>query len=326
MLDLKLIEEAKNFLQGKVRRTPIEYSPKLSTILGVDAFLKLENLQITGSFKIRGAFFRLSKIHKQQVRQGVATCSAGNHGKALAFAGKSLGIPVTVYVPKSVDQSKLEGIKSYGANVFVSDFSGYDETEIWARKQAATSQMPFISAFDEPEIMAGNGGTLAEEILKDLPKVQNIVLPIGGGGLAAGLSFYAKAVSPQISLIGCQHELSPALALSLQQKKAVTWLPAVETAAGGIEGGIGAETFEIIKTRISKICLLSEEEIFQGFRFSLQYHQYLIEPSAAVVISSVLSGKLDKLSGPTLFVLSGRNASMELIRQILCAKGPQLEF
>jgi threonine dehydratase len=191
-----------------------------------------------------------------------------------------------------------------GADVRRSEFPGYDDTEAWAREEAARLGMPFISAFDDYDVMAGNGGTLALECLEQMPDAGTFLLPVGGGGLSAGFAFVARGKH----LIGCQHELSPALRLSLDKGEAVTKLPAVETIAGGIEGGIGALTFEVLKDKINEVALVSEEEIRQATRWMLEEHQYWIEPTSAVTLAACLSGHV-QLRGPAMILVCGRNAA-----------------
>jgi threonine dehydratase len=316
-LSLPFIEEAHAFLAGRVRRTPVEESPALSSILGVPAWLKLESLQKTGSFKIRGALFRLSRLTEEEKRAGIATCSAGNHGKAVAYAARSLGLVPTIYVPSGVDESKYRAIVELGAQVVRSEFPGYDDTEEWAIREAGLAGKVWISAFDDEAIMAGNGGSLALEILEDVPDARGFVLPVGGGGMSGGLSFAVKEKLSGVTVVGCNHELSPALALSLERGHAVTRLPAVETAAGGIEGGIGRKTFEILRSRVDRVALVSEGEIFEGVRWMLERHQHLIEPSAAAAVAACLTGKAGRFEGPVVVVISGRNVSLETLRKIL---------
>lgn len=162
-LSLNLIDAASAFLNDKSRVTPLEFSYPLSELLGVPAFLKLENLQLTGSFKVRGAFFRLSQLTPEEKSIGVITSSAGNHGKAIAFVAKELKVPATIYVPKNIDKSKLRGMQAYGAEVILSESVGYDATENLAKKAAKQTGRPFISAFEDPFIMAGNGGPLLKK-------------------------------------------------------------------------------------------------------------------------------------------------------------------
>ena len=150
-----------------------------------------------------------------------------------------------------------------------------------------------------------------------MPRARGFVLPVGGGGMSAGLAFAVKEKVSGSTIVGCNHELSPALALSLERGRAVTRLPAVETAAGGIEGGIGRKTFEVLRSRIDRVALVSEREIFEGVRWMLEDHQHLIEPSAAAAVAACLTGKAGRFDGPVVVVISGRNVSLETLRKIL---------
>src|SRR5262245_10602989 len=323
-LSAALIEKARAFLSGRIRKTPLEDSPALSALLGVPVRLKLESLQLTGSFKIRGALFRLSLLTEDEKRAGIATCSAGNHGKGVAYACRALGLVPTIYVPSSVDDSKLRGMTDLGAEVVRSRWPGYDNTEQWAFEEAARAGKVWISAFDDEVIMAGNGGTLALEILEDAPDTRGFVLPVGGGGMSAGLSFAVKERFSDAVIVGCNHEKSPALALSRERGEAVTRLPAVETTAGGIEGGIGAKPFEILRTRVDRVALVSEAEIFDGVRWTLAHHQYLIEPSSAAAVAACLAGKAGRFDAPVAVVISGRNVGVSTLKRILDSQEPEV--
>lgn len=314
----ELIREAAAFLVGRVRRTPVEFSPRLSDAVGVPVWMKLEAMQLTGSFKIRGALFRISKLTSGERRDGIITCSAGNHGKAVAYAAKEAGVRAMVCVPRSVDRAKLEGMIALGAEVRVSEFDGYDDTEEWARRMAAEEGLTFISAFDDYAIMAANGGTIAMEVMEDVPEARAFIVPVGGGGLSAGFAWYAKSRLEDSTIVGCQHVLSPALRMSLATGQAVTKLPAVETMAGGIEGGIGALTFGVLQSRMDRVALVSEDEILEGMRWMMEHHQYLIEPTAAVTIAACLAGKAGELTSPAVVVISGRNVSADAAKAILC--------
>ena len=313
MLSKSLVDEAAAFLKGRIRRTPAEFSPKLSQRMGVPVWLKLEFLQITGSFKVRGAWWRLNQASAAERLSGVATCSAGNHGKGVAYAAREEKIPATIFVPSSVDEAKYQGMVAFGANVRRSKYPGYDDTEAWARQEAARLGMPFISAFDDYDVMAGNGGTLALECFEQVPDAASFLLPVGGGGLSAGFAFMT---APDKRLIGCQHELSPALRMSLDCGHAVTQLPAVETLAGGIEGGIGALTFEVLRDRIHEVALVSEYEIRAATRWMASEHQYWVEPTSAVTVAACLSGRV-KLTGPAVVLVCGRNVSVDTMRNVL---------
>ncbi len=317
MLSMNRIEEARAFLAGCLRRAPVEESPELSKRLGVRVWLKLEMLQVTGSFKVRGAFWKLSRLTEAERRAGIATCSAGNHGKGIAWASRLLGLIPMIYVPRSVDPAKHSAMVALGADVVVSEFDGYDDTEVWAREETAHSGKVFISAFDDEDIIAGNGGTLALEVLEDVPDARGFLLPVGGGGLSAGFSFVVKERLPAATIVGCQLEASPGLNVSLDSGHAVTRLPAIETAAGGLEGGLGEKPFEILRTRIERVALITEEEILQAVRWMLEAHQYLIEPSAAAPVAACLTGKAGRFDAPIAVVLSGRNVALPTLRRIL---------
>ena len=316
-LSIEMIQDAASIVQGNIRKTPIEYSSKLSQIMGVPVYLKLEFLQITGSFKLRGALYKLSKLSQKEKNSGVITCSAGNHGKAIAYVGKKMGIKSTIYVPRDVDESKYLGILEYGAEIVRSPYPGYDDTMDLALKDAKESGKQFISPFDTDEIMASNGGTIALEVLEDIPQARNFIMPIGGGGLAAGFSYFVKDKMAKASVIGCQHRDSPGLKLSLEKGEAVTRLPAIETIAGGIEGGLGANCFKYLKTRIDEVALVSEKEIKEAVAWGLENHQYLIEPSGAAPIAACISGKIKNLEGPTVLILTGRNVSLGTLKKII---------
>ncbi len=318
-LDLDLVQGARRALEGRIRKTPIEASPALSDAASAPVFLKLESFQLTGSFKIRGAYFVLSRLSADERQRGIVTCSAGGHGKAVAYVARDLDIPAEIHVPRDIDQAKYQAIVALGAKVVRSDFEGYDDTEQVARAEAARSGRPFLSAFDDVCMLAANGGTLAAEVVEDCPEARTFLLPVGGGGLSGGFAFYAKAKLPDCRMIGCQHEGSPALALSLKQGEAVVRLPPLSTTAGGLEGGIGRIGFEYLKTRVDGVALLTEPEIFDAVRFMLERHQYLIEPSAAVTVAAILTGKAGRLASPTVAVISGRNVALPTVRRILAA-------
>lgn len=309
-LSLDMIQHAAAILRPHILNTPTVHSLPLSQAMGVPVYLKLEFQQYTGSFKLRGALYRLSHLPDQEV----VTCSAGNHGKAVAYVA---GRRATIFVPRDVDQAKYQGMLEYGARVVRSEFPGYDDTEEIAQKHALDNQLPFISAFDDPQIMAGNGGTLALEVAAEIPEAKTFILPVGGGGLSAGFSYYMKERQPHCQIIGCQHRDSPALHLSLAKGCAVTRLPAIETIAGGVEGGLGASCFDYLNSRIDQVALVTEEDIIQAFRWIVQQHGYLIEPTAAVTLAACLSGKIKGLAHPAVIVLSGRNVSPETVRKLM---------
>jgi len=320
MLSVDLVEEAIAFLSGRIRRTPIEFSPALSAIAGVPVWLKLEFLQVTGSFKIRGALFRLSKLSEAERRSGIVTSSAGNHGKAVAYAAKQMQLRAVVCVPSSVDEAKYRGMIELGAEVRVSPFPGYDMTEDWAMAEAARAGLPFVSPYDEGMIAAG-GGSLVAEILEDLPEARTFLLPTGGGGLAAGFAFHAVGHHPDSRIICCQHEGAPGLQRSIQAGHAVRGLPAIATSAGAIEGGVAPLAFEVLRERVGlahiDVALVNESEIEGAFRWMLDHHQYLVEPASAAPVGAALKRESPPMTSPAVIVLTGRNVSTKVISRLL---------
>ncbi|NUM87741.1 MAG: pyridoxal-phosphate dependent enzyme, partial [Bdellovibrionales bacterium] len=284
----QIIDEAAEFLAPRVRRTPLERSPVLERVLGVPVWIKLECLQATGSFKLRGAWFYLSKMKSEERMLGVATCSAGNHGKGLAFAAREYGVPSTVYVPASIHDAQERDIAGLGARVVKSAFQGFDESADWAAQEAAREGLHCVSALDHPWIMAGNGGSLAVEILEQTPEARTFLVPAGSGGLGAGFSFVLKEVNPRLRFVACQHEASPALKLSLERGEAVTRMPEIETLAGGMGRGIGEQAFQVLLGRVDEIALVSEAQIHEAVRWMIREHRILIEPAAAVTLAAAL--------------------------------------
>jgi threonine dehydratase len=317
MLTRDLIAEAAEFLDGRVRRTPVERSPWLSDALGAPVWLKLENLQITGSFKVRGAWFACAKLFSEGIRE-IGTCSAGNHGNGVALAASELGMSATIFVPSSVDEGKHREMVRLGANVVVSEFDGYDDTERWARGEIDRLGLFFLSAYDDDRVMAGNGGSVAREVLEQVPDARTFVMPAGGGGHAAGFAFEASASVARPRFVLCQHVESPALRLSLERGEAVTELPGIRTLASGLEGGFGRRTFEVLKDLRPEVALVSEEDIRDAMRWMLEHHQYVVEGSAAAPVAACRTGEVRVPEGSVVVFISGRNVDLRKIRDVLC--------
>lgn len=315
-VSVDLIREASAFLDGRIRRTPVEYSPHLSDRVGVEVWLKLENLQVTGSFKVRGALFALHRLREQGVER-VATCSAGNHGRGVAHAARELGMEATIYVPSSVDPVKLAGMQRDGAIVRKSDFPGYDETEKWALQETQRTGTPFISAYDDPLVMAANGGSVAMEVAAQVPNATTYLMPVGGGGHAAGFAYWMKEQHDPARIVACQHMDSAALLKSMQIGSAVREMPAIDTLAGGLEGGLGANTFEVLKGRVDDIRLVSEQEIRSAMRWMVEKHQLIMEGSCAVAVGACLDPAFPKPDGPVVIFVSGRNISRQALASVL---------
>ena len=315
-VSIDMIREAAAFLEGRIRRTPVEFSPALSERLGVEVWLKLENLQVTGSFKVRGALFAMHGYHERGIGR-VATCSAGNHGRGMAHAAKELGMEAVIYVPSSVDPVKLAGMQRDGATVVRSRYPGYDETEKWAKEEAAKAGIPFLSAFDDAQVMAANGGTVAMEVREQVPGANTFLMPVGGGGHAAGFAYWMKEMQPASRIVACQHRDSAALQKSLEAGRAITEMPAIDTLAGGLEGGLGVNTFEILKSRVDEVRTVDEASLRRALRWMVDEHQLIMEGSCAVAVAAALDPSFEKSDGPVVIFVSGRNISRKALADVL---------
>ncbi|NNF04924.1 MAG: pyridoxal-phosphate dependent enzyme [Rhodothermales bacterium] len=315
-LTADLVEEARSVTDGRLLRTPVVPSPALSEVFGVRVHLKLECLQVTGSFKARGALFAMHRLRAQGVRE-VSACSAGNHGKGIAWAASELGMKAVVFVPRSVDASKLEAMRSLGASVELSEFVGYDDTEAWALEEAERRGLPWVSAYDDPAVMAANGGTVALEVLEQAPEARTFVMPVGGGGHAAGFTFMAGLRLADTRFVMCQHRESPGFQLSVDRGEPVTELPAIETLASGLEGGFGTRTFEILRDRYDEIRLVSEEEIRNAMRWMARRHGLIIEGSSAAAVAACLQNPPIETVGDVVVFISGRNIAMNTALDVL---------
>jgi threonine dehydratase len=291
-----------------VRHTPLVPFPGAD---GVRA--KLEQLQRTGSFKLRGALLRLEALTAGERARGVVTASAGNHGLGVATAGRALGVRVEVFVPATSPDVKRRGIAALGATV-VDGGASYDDADATARRRAAESGAVFVSAYDDPWVQRGNGGTLAEEILGDAPDVTQVVCPVGGGGLVGGL---AAVLAPRgVAVVGVSPEANCAMFESLRDGRAHTTYAGRPTLAEGCEGAIAESTFALARQHGVRVVLVSEDAIRRAMAFAYRRGGWVVEPSAAVAIAGVLEGALPP-SPRTVVVVSGGNADPDLVDQVL---------
>lgn len=317
-LDVKAkVLEAEKRIRGHIRETPLEYSPFLSHTSGCDVYLKLENLQFTGSFKYRGAVNKILSLSQAELKKGIVTSSSGNHGAAFTYAAKKLGCKGTLYLPENISPAKLEPIKLYGAEDIV--FHGTDvvETETFARRQAEGKGAVYISAYNDPEIIGGQG-TTAVELMRQLKKIDALFVPIGGGGLGSGIAGYLKAVSPGIRITGCQPEHSPVMYESVKAGKIIE-MESKPTLADGTAGGIepGAITFDVCRACVDDYVLVSEAQIAEALKLALQKDYMLIEGAAALTIASFLKTKEQYKGKRVALIISGKKITLETLRKIL---------
>jgi threonine dehydratase len=311
-LDLEHLEHALRVTRKHCVRTPIVGA----AALGPDVFLKLETEQHTGAFKVRGAFARLAKLRPNERARGVVTASAGNHGLGLAWAARDLGIAAKVFLPRSTPDVKRDGIAFLGAEVEVLDVAGYDEADAVARARAIEGDATFVSAFDDPWVAAGNGGSIAVEIFEAFAGARTIVVPVGGGGLAAGLVHARDARAPDVAIVGVQSAKTDAMHRSIERGAAIVATEPVETVCEGLEGGVAESTFELVREGLERIDLVSEGEIEDAIAFASRELDVDVEGSAATAIALA---RRSTFEGPVVIVVTGANIDHARRDRILLA-------
>lgn len=314
--DLHDIYMARQNVYSVAKVTPLVESLWLSERIGADVFLKLENLQETGSFKVRGATNRLFNLSEEERTRGVVASSSGNHGRALAFVSKRLGIKATICVSRHVPQYKIDAMRRLGAEVVVAG-----ETQDDAMNHVSVLQkekgMVRVSPFDDPYVIAGQG-TIGIEIMEHLPDVRAVVVPLSGGGLISGIALAVKSINDSVKVVGVSMEKGPAMYYSLKAGKPVDVEEEVSI-ADGLLGGIGLDnkyTFEMVKRYVDEVILVSEVEIAQAMAFALDKHHLVVEGAGAVGIAAVLFGKLGEISGKVAVIVSGGNVGLSRLLEI----------
>ena len=313
-IDLARVEDAAARLSTYVRRTPTERSEPLGELTGRELVLKLENLQHTGAFKIRGALSRLLAMPNDLRAGGVITASAGNHGQGVALAARLLGISATVVVPTTVPLAKLTAIQRYGAEA-VLEGPTYDDAHAAAEAMARERGLTYVHAFDDPDVIAGQG-TIALEMLADGPELDAIVVPVGGGGLISGIAVAAKALRPGLRVIGVQASGSPAMAESFREGRLMT--AASSTIADGIAvKQPGALAFDIINRLVDDVVTVDDEAIARAIVLLLERHKLLAEGAGAVALAAVLEGRLPARLRRVGVIVSGGNIDPNLLGKVL---------
>jgi threonine ammonia-lyase medium form len=319
---------AKDLLRGIVRPTPLEFSRALSERVGGDVHLKCENLQRAGSFKIRGAYTRMSRLSDQEKARGVVAASAGNHAQGVALAAQLLGISSTVFMPLGAPIPKLMATRAYGAKIEQGGTS-IDECLVRARQFEAETGAVLIHPFDHADIVAGQG-TCGLEILEQCPDVKTIVVSAGGGGLLAGIATAVKAKRPDVRVIGVQAEKAAAYPQSLAAGRPVP-LTTMATMADGIAVGCPGEVpYAIVAELVDSIETVSEETLSRALLFLLERAKLLVEPAGAAAVARLLDAGTGVYEGPVVAVLSGGNIDplllLRIIRHGLAAAGRYLQF
>ena len=311
------IVNAQKMQDDVIRKTSLVFSDTFSQLTGSKVYLKNEFEQKTGSFKLRGAYYKIKNLTEDEKNKGVVAASAGNHAQGIALASAMEKINCTIVMPKNASPAKIAATKGYGANV-VLEGKNYDESWTKAQEIAKTTGAEIIHAFDDPQIIAAQG-VIGLEIMEQLPDVDEIYVPIGGGGLAAGILIAIKTKNPNVKVIGVQSKSFPSMKNSIDSGK-------LETVDGGftVADGIsvktpGKQTFEIIKNMIDEIVLIDDEEIIKAMFLLMERSKIVVEPAGAAGLAYLISKKPS--SGKKVVpILCGGNVDMYLLGQIV-AKG-----
>lgn len=297
---------ARQRIRGHVDVTPLRESAWLSAVTGGRAALKLECVQRTGSFKIRGAVNALARLPRGT---HLVTASAGNHGRAIASAAESLGLRATVFTPRDAPQAKLAAIERHGAELR-SDSPTYDDAEVAAKRHARDTGLPFVSPYNHPDVIAG-AGTIALELFDAAPDLDTLVVPIGGGGLISGIAIAAKAIAPRVRVIGVEVEASTAFLVSVRNGR-ITTIDPQPTLADGLGGNMDPDTitFEIVQRYVDDLVTVSEAELIAAVRGLAAEEHVIAEGAGAAAPAAVLAGKAGR-SPNVAAIVSGSNIDLK---------------
>ncbi len=311
---------ARQRIASIVRRTPLINSPSLKTVTGANVLLKLENLQVTGAFKVRGATNTILSLSDEDLERGVITVSSGNHGRAVSYVANKMGAKATICVPEPVPDNKRQAIKALGAELVVEGENAVEAME-YADELQAESGLTMVHPFDDLEIIAGQG-TIGVELLEDFPDMDTVIVPLSGGGLMSGIAFVVKSIMPKIHVVGVSMERGPAMVESLKAGKVVD-IVEEPTLADALAGGLNKDnkyTFQMVQQYVDETVLVSEEEISEAILFCLNQHRTVIEGSAAVGIAALLTNKVQLLGNNVVVVLSGANISLPVLKKIMAGE------
>lgn len=315
MITFADVEEARERVKEQIYISPFARSETISQMTGSKVFFKLENLQMTGSFKERGALNRLLTLTPEEARRGVIAASAGNHGMAVAFHSRRLNIAATIVMPQFAPLVKVTRVRQYGARSVLHG-GDYDAAYAEAIRLSREKALTFISAFDDPWIVAGQG-TIGLEIYEQNPDLDAVIVPVGGGGLIAGVALALKTLKPGIRVIGVQAEAVPSMKVALE-KGAPAELPPATTIADGIAvRRVGATPFDLVKKYVDEIVTVSEGEIAKAVLILLEIEKTVAEGAAAVPLAALLNKKVSLTGKNVGLVLSGGNIDMNLISRII---------
>jgi len=316
VIELQKIYKAKERIADIAVKTPFSYAPYLSELAKAEVYLKKENLQITGAFKIRGAYNKIASLEEQERQKGVVAASAGNHAQGVALSASKFGINATIVMPESTPLTKINGVKHYGAEVILNG-SNYDEAYMFAKEYAKVNDLTFIHPFEDEEVIAGQG-TIALEIVESCNDIDVVVVPVGGGGLISGIASALKQINPDIKVVGVSAKGAPALKNSYELKKPIDSTH-VRTIADGIAvRDASPVTLEYILEGVDEFISVDDEEIASAMLFLLEKQKLVVEGAGAVGVAALLHKKLEQYQDKKIaIVLSGGNVDVTLLSVII---------
>ncbi len=308
--------EAEDRIRLHIRQTPLEPSLWLAQQAGCEVYLKLENLQVTNSFKYRGALSKILSLSEEERQRGIVSASSGNHGSAIAHLLRKFGLDGTIYVPETVSAAKLETLRSYNANLEMIGTDGI-EAERAGRQAAERKGKIYISPYNDAKIVGGQG-TIGLELESQLEGIDAVFCPVGGGGLAAGIAGFLKSTDAQVHFVGCQPRHSAVMYESVRAGRIVD-LPSDPTLSDGTAGGIEQDsiTFPVCRDRIDEYALVDESEIVSAIRLMLERHHLLVEGAAALSVAAFLRLAEAYRGSRVVLIISGARISLDTLRTVL---------
>ena len=313
MLTIDNVYKANQALKKVVRKTDLIYAPKLCK--GTELYLKTENLQVTGSFKVRGAYYKMTCLSKEEKERGVIACSAGNHAQGVALSAKENGIKAVICLPDGAPISKVEATKSYGAEVCLVP-GVYDDAYKKALELRDEKGYTFIHPFNDLDVIAGQG-TIALELLEELPDLDAVIVPIGGGGLISGIAYTLKTLSPHVKVYGVEASGAPSMKNSIE-RGGMEELPSVSTVADGIAvKRPGDLTYEFCKKYVDEIVTVTDDEICAAILTLIEQHKLIAEGAGAVAVAAAMFNKVDLQGKKTVCLLSGGNIDVNILSRVI---------
>jgi len=315
MITINSIKDAKKNIEGVALNTPFSKAPVLSETFNSEIYFKKENLQLTGSFKLRGAFNRVANLSQEKKNKGVVAASAGNHAQGLAYSAEYFECEATIFMPEATPLTKVSGVKSYGANVILHG-ENFDEAYQAAMKFAEENDKEFVHPFADDDVISGQG-TIAIEILEKVPDLKQLIVPIGGGGLIAGIAIAAKSINPDIRIIGVVASGAKAMKDSYRSQIPIDSV-AVRTIADGIAvRDVTPKLLDIIIDYVDDIVEVNDNEIANAILFLLERHKLVVEGAGAVATAAIMHEKIEIEDSKVCAIISGGNIDVTMLSQII---------